>query len=63
MATSTTAPRTANEMADACSIFLGSLEQGQLARATFPYEALERIYWYYPPGNRHGLPLRDMDVR
>ena len=63
MATPKTAPRTANEMADACSVFLGSLEEDQLARATFPYEALERIYWYYPPGNRHGLPLRDMDTR
>ncbi len=23
----------------------------------------ERIFWYYPPLNRHGLPLRDMDPK
>ena len=50
-------------MAAACSRFLDSLSAEQRAKATFSYEDGERIFWYYPPLNRHGLPLRDMDAR
>jgi hypothetical protein len=32
----------------------------QLRKATYPFLDGERVYWYYAPINRHGLPLRDM---
>ena len=49
------------EITQAASAFLGSLSADQKAKATFHYLDGERIFWYYPPMNRHGLPLRDMD--
>ena len=51
----------ANEMAQAAQAFLDSLNDEQKDKATFHYLDGERIFWYYPPMNRHGLPLRDMD--
>ncbi len=51
----------AEQMAQACNNFLDSLSSQQKARANLQYLTLERMYWYYPPGNRNGLPLRDMD--
>lgn len=56
-----TQPQAAADMADACSKFLDSLSPEQKARATFDYLDGERVFWYYPPMNRHGLALRDMD--
>jgi hypothetical protein len=50
------------QMAEAASNWLGSLTSEQKAKATFHYMDGERIFWYYPPLNRHGLPLRDMDA-
>ena len=47
-------------MAAACSDLLESLDGEQRARATFPYLDGERLFWYYPPLNRHGLPLLAM---
>ena len=47
-------------MAAACSDLLESLDAAQRARATFPYLDGERLFWYYPPLNRHGLPLLAM---
>ncbi len=52
---------TACQMADAASRFLESLSPDQTARTTFHYQDGERVLWYYPPLNRHGLALRDMD--
>ena len=49
------------EITQAASAFLRSLSADQKAKATFHYLDGERIFWYYPPMNRHGLPLRDMD--
>ena len=49
------------QMADAASRFLESLSPDQTATATFHYDDGERLLWYYPPLNRHGLALRDMD--
>ena len=49
------------EMSDAASRFLESLSPDQRDRATFHYADGERLLWYYPPLNRHGLALRDMD--
>ena len=48
-------------MAQACSSFLDSLSSDQKAKATFEYMDGERVFWYYPPMNRHGRALRDMD--
>jgi len=49
------------EISQAASTFLESLSADQKAKATFHYLDGERIFWYYPPMNRHGLPLRDMN--
>ena len=48
-------------MSTAASKFLESLNAEQTAKATFHYLDGERVFWYYPPMNRHGLALRDMD--
>ena len=50
------------EIAQACSNWLESLTPEQKAKGTFHFLDGERILWYYPPFNRHGLPLRDMDA-
>lgn len=52
----------AAEMAQAASQWVGSLSADQKAKATFHYMDGERFFWYYPPLNRHGLPLRDMST-
>jgi hypothetical protein len=54
-------PQAAAQMESAGRKFLDSLTGDQKARATFEYMDGERMYWYYPPINRHGLALRDMD--
>ena len=48
-------------MAEAARQWLDSLSPEQQAKATFHYLDGERQFWYYPPLNRHGLPLRDMN--
>ena len=53
----------AAQMSQAGANFLDSLSQDQRAKATFQYMDGERVFWYYPPLNRHGLPLRDMDPK
>ena len=47
-------------MVDSSRRWLASLDNEQRAKATYHYMDGERIFWYYPPLNRHGLPLRDM---
>ena len=54
-------PEAARQMAAACGDLLESLDAAQRARATFPYLDGERLFWYYPPLNRHGLPLLAMN--
>ena len=49
-----------SEIADACNNWLNSLTPEQKAKGTYDFRDGERIFWYYPPLNRHGLPLRDM---
>ena len=56
----TETPQAVSQMVDAAKAFVGSLNEQQKAKATFEYMDGERIFWYYPPMNRHGLPLRDM---
>ena len=50
----------ARQMAAACGDLLDSLNAEQRVRAVFPYLDGERLFWYYPPLNRHGLPLLAM---
>ena len=50
------------EIAEACNNLLSSLNADQKAKATFDFRDGERIFWYYPPMNRHGLTLRDMQA-
>lgn len=49
------------DMAAAAAAWLDSLAPEQRAKATYEYMDGERVFWYYPPLNRHGLALRDMD--
>ena len=49
-------------MTEACTSFLQSLSQEQRAKGTFRYEDGERVLWYYPPLNRHGLSLKRMNA-
>lgn len=53
--------RAAADMAAAAAAWLSSLSPEQRAKATYEYMDGERVFWYYPPLNRHGLALRDMD--
>ena len=50
----------AAEMADAAQAFVDSLDAGQRAVATFPFEGDERYLWHYTPVERNGLRLKDM---
>lgn len=52
-----------SQMTEACSNFLNSLNSDQKAKTVYSYLDGERIFWYYPPLNRHGLPLREMDAK
>ena len=63
MANQVETSQAAVQMAEACTAFLDSLSDQQKAKATYSYQDGERVFWYYPPLNRHGLPLRDMDTR
>ena len=55
------ATQAATQIAEACTAFLQTLSEEQKAKATYSYEDGERLFWYYPPLNRHGLALRDMN--
>ena len=44
-------------MVDAARRWLASLDAPRRSKATYHYLDGERIFWYYPPLNRHGLPL------
>ena len=62
MATTSSTSGTAQSMGEACTRFLESLSPDQKAKISYDYIDGERIFWYYPPLNRHGLPLRDMNA-
>jgi len=40
--------------------WLDGLDDGQRARATFPFASPERFVWMYVPGPREGLAIRDL---
>jgi hypothetical protein len=47
-------------MRAAALALLASLDATQKAAISYSYYDGERIFWYCPPLNRHGLSLRDM---
>ncbi len=51
----------AAQMKGAALKFLATLSAEQKTRAAFQYMDGERIFWYFPPMNRHGLMLLDME--
>ena len=51
----------AEGMTKAAKRFVESLSGDQRDKTIYEYMDGERIFWYYPPVNRHGIPLRDMD--
>ncbi|MCY3691610.1 MAG: DUF3500 domain-containing protein [Chloroflexota bacterium] len=54
-------PQAAGDMRGAALALLNSLDANQKSAINFSYYDGERIFWYYPPLNRHGLQLRDMN--
>jgi hypothetical protein len=54
------AQRVGSLMADAASRFLAVLDDGQRARASFPFDSPERLNWHWIPRERKGLPLKDL---
>ena len=62
MATAPTRHATAKGMTQAAARFLDSLGEDEKAKTVYQYEDGERIFWYYPPMNRHGIALRDLDA-
>src|SRR5438045_5345989 len=49
-------------MADAAGRFLGGLAPDQRQRATFKFDADERLNWHYIPRERKGLPIKAMTM-
>ena len=50
----------AKALADAVNRWLAALDDGQRAKARFPFADLERLDWHYVPRGRKGLALKDM---
>lgn len=47
-------------MAECANRFLAGLDPSQRSKATFPFDADERMNWHFIPKERKGLPLREM---
>jgi Protein of unknown function (DUF3500) len=54
--------RPASAMADSAKAFLATLDTDQKAKATFPFNAEERLNWHFIPKERKGLPLKEMNA-
>ncbi len=50
----------ADGLARSVRAWLGGLDAGQRAAATFPFASPERVAWDYRPGDRAGLSLADL---
>jgi hypothetical protein len=50
----------ASLMTECAQRFLAALDDGQRGKATFPFDADERMNWHFIPKERKGLPLREM---
>jgi hypothetical protein len=53
-------PHAASLMTECAKRFLAALDDGQRGKATFAFDADERLNWHYIPKERKGLPLREM---
>jgi hypothetical protein len=47
-------------MTECANRFLAALDGNQHGKATFPFDADERMNWHFIPKERKGLPLREM---
>jgi hypothetical protein len=52
---------TGSQMAAAATRFLAALEQDQVAKATYAFDAPERLDWHFIPRPRKGLPIKEMN--
>jgi Protein of unknown function (DUF3500). len=50
----------ASLMTECANRFLAALDANQRGKATFPFDADERMNWHFIPKERKGLPLREM---
>jgi Protein of unknown function (DUF3500) len=50
----------ASLMTECANRFLAALDVKQRGKATFPFDAEERMNWHFIPKERKGLPLREM---
>src|SRR5215472_8590389 len=50
----------ASLMTECANRFLAALDANQRGKATFPFDADERMNWHFIPRDRKGLPLREM---
>ena len=55
-------PNHVEAMSAAATDLLESMSREMRMKASYPYMDGERLFWYYPPLNRHGVPLRDMNL-
>ncbi len=53
---------TGSHMAVAAERFLDSLSKDQTAKATYPFDAAERLDWHFIPRPRKGLPIKEMSA-
>jgi hypothetical protein len=51
---------TGSQMASAASRFLSALDQEQVAKAAYAFDAPERLHWHFIPRPRKGLPIKEM---
>jgi hypothetical protein len=52
--------QTGSQMATAAARFLAALDKDQAAKATYPFDAPERLDWHFIPRPRKGLPVKEM---
>ena len=52
--------QTATQMATAAGRLLASLDKEQAAKATYPFDAPERLDWHFIPRPRKGLSIKEM---
>jgi hypothetical protein len=50
----------ASLMTECANRFLAALDDNQRGKASFPFDADERLNWHFIPKERKGLPLREM---
>jgi hypothetical protein len=53
--------QTGSRMATSASRLLSALDKDQAAKATYPFDAPERLDWHFIPRPRKGLPIKEMN--